>query len=127
MISFTHHIINSPKNWFNEHPILGMGFVFWVIVLGIADHAFKGISTVKDLLEQRPPKGRESWTLEWDESAKDRPFFRMVTADGPHPNHALTFSSLRHNFMALAQRVGFRDPLRIHGIRGGVANKIDCM
>lgn len=32
-----------------------MNFVFWVIVHGIADHAFKGISTVTELLAKRPP------------------------------------------------------------------------
>ena len=44
--------------------MLGNNFVFWVIVYGIADSAFKNISSVEKLLAQRPPKGRESWTLE---------------------------------------------------------------
>jgi hypothetical protein len=57
----------------------------------------------------------------------DRPFFRMVTPQGPRQDKALTFSSLRHNFTRLAQRDGFKDQLRVHGIRGGVANKIDRM
>ncbi|EKV15317.1 hypothetical protein PDIP_40770 [Penicillium digitatum Pd1] len=49
----------------------------------------------------------------------------MVTSEGPKPTKALTFSSLRHNFTSLAQRDGFKDQLRVHGIRGGIANKID--
>ncbi|KAG0153469.1 hypothetical protein PDIDSM_2121 [Penicillium digitatum] len=49
----------------------------------------------------------------------------MVTSEGPKATKALTFSSLRHNFTSLAQRDGFKDQLRVHGIRGGIANKID--
>ncbi|OJD27436.1 hypothetical protein ACJ73_01164 [Blastomyces percursus] len=49
----------------------------------------------------------------------------MVTPKGPHKTRALTFSSLHHNYGSLAQRASFRDTLRVHGIRGGVANAID--
>lgn len=105
--------------------MLGMSFVFWVIVHGVADGAFKGLATVTEVLAAKPPNGRESWTLEWNETTKDLPFFRRVTAQGPDPTKALTFSSLRHNFTTLAQRDGFKDQLRVHGIRGGIANKID--
>ncbi|GMG01327.1 unnamed protein product [Aspergillus oryzae] len=114
-----------PKNWFREHPVPGKSFVFWVIVHGIADGAFKGISTVEELLEKRPPKGRESWTLEWKEDVKELPFFRMTTSQGPKADEAWTFSSLRHHLTSLAERDGFRDRLRVHGIRGAMANKID--
>ncbi|KAA8644962.1 uncharacterized protein ATNIH1004_009173 [Aspergillus tanneri] len=103
-----------PKNWFREHPVLGMNFVFWVIVHGIADGAFKGISSVDDLLGKRPPVGRESWTLQWSESARDLPFFRMVSPKGPKADKALTFSSLHHNYTELAERDGFKDVLRVH-------------
>lgn len=51
----------------------------------------------------------------------------MVTPEGPSKDKALTFASLRHNNISLARRDGFKDPLRVHGIRGGVANKIDGM
>ncbi|KAJ5138867.1 uncharacterized protein N7515_003715 [Penicillium bovifimosum] len=105
--------------------VLGMSFVFWVIVHGVADGAFKGLATVTEVLAAKPPKGRESWTLEWDETVKNLPFFRMVDSGGPKSSKALTFSSLRHNFTSLAQRDGFKDQLRVHGIRGGIANKID--
>ncbi|CAG8330027.1 unnamed protein product [Penicillium nalgiovense] len=68
-----------PKNWFREHPVLGMSFVFWVIVYRVADGAFKGLATVTEVLAAKPPNGRESWTLEWNETIKDLPFFRRVT------------------------------------------------
>lgn len=102
-----------------------MNFVFWVIVHGIADGAFKGLSTVAEVLAVRPPKGRESYTLEWNESVKKLPFFRMVTSEGPHREKGLSFSSMHWNFTRLAQRECFKDPLRVHGIRGAVANCID--
>lgn len=114
-----------PKTWFREHPILVMNFVFWVIVHGIADRAFKGISSVEELLAQRPPEGRESWTLQWTDTAKELPFFRMVTPSGPKADKGVTFSSLRHNFTSLAQRDGFKDNLRVHGIRAELANRVD--
>ncbi|KAA8647891.1 uncharacterized protein ATNIH1004_006593 [Aspergillus tanneri] len=47
----------------------------------------------------------------------------MVTSDGPDPVRGLTFSSLHHDLTSLAQRECFRDPLRIHGIRGRVASQ----
>lgn len=113
-----------PKNWFREHPVLGMNFVLWVIVHGIADGAFKGISSIDELLSKQPPPGRESFTLQWTDRAMDLLFFRMVTPQGPKEDKGLTFSSL-HNFTSLAERDGFKDRLRVHGIRAGVANKID--
>ena len=114
-----------PKNWFREHPVLGMNFAFWVIVHGIADGAFKGISSVDELLSKRPPPGRESFTLQWTDHANELPFFRKVTSQGPEEKKGLTFSSLHHNFTSLAERDEFKDRLRVHGIRAGVANKID--
>lgn len=120
--AFTHDVSANymccrPKNWLREHPVLGMNFAFWVIVHGVADDAFKGLPTVADVLAAEPPEGRESWTLEWSDKAKDLPFFRMVTLEGPHTTRALTFSSLHHNFTSLAQRDCFKDQLRLHGIR----------
>jgi hypothetical protein len=58
---------------------------------------------------------------------KSLPFYRMVTPEGPKESKGLTFSSLHHNFTSLAERDGFKDRLRVHGIRGGVANKVDRM
>jgi hypothetical protein len=46
-----------------------------MMVHGIADDAFKGISSVDELLAQRPPDRRESWTLKWTDTAKDLLFF----------------------------------------------------
>jgi hypothetical protein len=95
------------------------------MVCGIADKAFRGIRSLDELLAKKPPKGRDSWTLEWAEHAKNLPVLRMVTVSGPHSSRALTFSSLRHHYSALAERAHFRDPLRVHGIRAGTANAID--
>lgn len=106
-------------------PRPGLSFVFWVCVQGIADGAFKGISSVDDLLDQKPPPGRESWTLKWSDAVLDAPFYRKVTPEGVVPDMAWTFSAMRHNNTGLAKREGFKDQLRIHGIRGEVANKVD--
>lgn len=62
---------DRPKNWFWEHPVLGKSFVFWVIVYGIVDGAFKGILSVDELLSKQLPPGRESFTLQWMDCAKD--------------------------------------------------------
>lgn len=69
-----------PRSWFWEHPVLGMNFVFWVIVHGIADGAFKNISSVDELLSKQPPPERQSFTLEWTDRAQALPVFRMVTS-----------------------------------------------
>ncbi|KAJ5675025.1 uncharacterized protein N7477_004959 [Penicillium maclennaniae] len=123
---FQDNIKVRPRSWFREHDILGFNFVFWVIVHGIADGAFKGISTIEELLAIRPPEGRESWTLRWRQEVQNVPFFRMVNSEGPKQDKALTFSSLRHNNTSLARRNGYKNTLRVHGIRGAVANRIDA-
>ena len=51
----------------------------------------------------------------------------MITPKGPSPDKGLTFSAMHHNNTALAERDGFKDTLRIHGIRSEVANRIDRM
>ncbi|KAG0154230.1 hypothetical protein PDIDSM_1610 [Penicillium digitatum] len=117
--------VKLPMNWFHEHPVLGLNLVFWVIVHGVADGAFKNLTSLDDVLAVRPPAHRTSFTLEWKEQCLQQPFFRMVTSNGPDPIKGLTFSSLRHHFTSLAERDGFRDKLRVHGIRGGVANRLD--
>ncbi|KAJ5741814.1 hypothetical protein N7533_011223 [Penicillium manginii] len=114
-----------PKNWLREHPALGISFVFWVIVHGVADRAFKGLTTMAEVLSMRPPNRYKSLTLEWNKSKKELLFLRMIDHDGPQGSRALTFSALRHSFSSLAQRMCFRDKLRVHRIRRGVANQID--
>ncbi|OJD24335.1 hypothetical protein ACJ73_04303 [Blastomyces percursus] len=114
-----------PRNWICEQKILGRNFVFWLMAVGLADQAFKHIRTIDKLLEVRPPRGRESLSFEWEPHMENVPVFRMVTPQGPHKTKAMTFSSLRHHLMLLAVRASFRDPFRVHGIRGGIANKVD--
>ncbi|KAL2372275.1 hypothetical protein RJZ57_003270 [Blastomyces gilchristii] len=71
---------------------VGKNFIFWLGAISIADRAFKGICTVQELLSKRPPKGRESWTLEWEDSMKNVPVLCMVTAAGPNSYRGMTFS-----------------------------------
>ena len=92
--------------------MLGMNFVFWVIVHGIADGAFKGISSVDELLLKQPPPGKESFTLQWTDHANELPFFCKVTSQGPEEKKGLTFSSLHHNFTSLAERGGRKGDLQ---------------
>ena len=101
--------------------------MFYLMAVGLADQAFKGIRTMDKLLDVRPPRGRESLSFEWEYCVKDLPVFRMVTSQGPDKTKAMTFASLRHNYSFLAKRTSFRDPLCVHGIRRGVVNKLDCM
>ncbi|KAJ5110979.1 hypothetical protein N7532_001514 [Penicillium argentinense] len=79
LYSFKKNLVNSNI----EHPALGMSFVFWVIVHGVADGAFKGLTTMAEVLSIMPPKWRESLTLEWNENKKELPFLRMINHDGP--------------------------------------------
>lgn len=53
------------------------------------------------------------------------PVLRMVHSDGPDDTAGRTFSSIHHDFTFLSQRACFRNILRIHGIRAGVANEVD--
>ncbi|KAJ5475418.1 hypothetical protein N7539_007705 [Penicillium diatomitis] len=113
------------RDWLQEHPVLALNFVFWVIVLGVADGAFRNCETLHDVLSVKPPASRDTLTLEWADHIKETPLFRMVRPEGPDSSHGLSFSSMRHHFQSLAKRDGFYDPLRVHGIRGGVVNTIN--
>lgn len=79
-----------------------------MIVHGIADHAFKGLNTFEDVLQVRPSNGRESWTLQWNESFANLPFFCMASPDGPQKK-GLTLSSFHHTLINLARRDGYKD------------------
>ena len=48
----------------------------------------------------------------------------MASSNGAHKSRALTFATLRDQIVSLGKRVGYRDIVRIHAIRAGVANKI---
>ncbi|RDL31538.1 Uncharacterized protein BP5553_09747 [Venustampulla echinocandica] len=112
------HIIITPKD-----RLLYNGF--WVLAsLAIADNAIKGFKTLDDLEKARVPDGRDSWELEWEEDARDLPILRMATAEGVHKYRALTYAALWNQIVSLGIRAGYRDSVKIHAIRAGVANKI---
>lgn len=98
--------------------------VMFFFTMAIADNAFKHFETLEKLLKARVPRGRDSWTLKWKDEALDRPVLRMVSSNGVHENRALTFASLRDQIVSLGKRAGYRDNVKIHAIRAGVANKI---
>lgn len=80
--------------------------------------------TEEQLLDARPPKGRESWQLEWEDDKLDLPIQRMATKKGVSNDRALTYAALWNQIHGLGYRVGCRDNVKIHQIRAGVANKI---
>ena len=102
-----------------------MNFVFWVIVHGITDSTFKGISLVNELLLKQPLPEKESFTLQQTDHANELPFYHKVTSQGPEKKRGLIYFLLYHNFTSLAVWDGFRDCLQVHGIRAEVANKIN--
>ena len=99
----------------------GLMFFF---ALAIADNALKGYETLDELLKARLPKERDSWELEWKENACDLPVLRMASAKGVNKTRALTYAALWNQIVSLGNRVGYRDAVKIHAIRAGVANKI---
>lgn len=94
---------------------------------GIADGAFKDISSVNNLLAKRPPVKRELWILQWSDSAKELLFFRMIILKELSPDKDLTFSAIHYNNTALAEQDGFKNVLQIYDIRSEIINRIDCM
>ena len=92
--------------------------------LAIADNAFKRYETLEDLMKARLPRGRDSWTLEWKDEALDRPVLRMASSKGVDKSKALTHAALWNQIVPLGYEIGYRDSLKIHAIRAGVANKI---
>ena len=75
-----------------EHERLQYNAVFFFFALALADHAFKGISTIEELMRVRLPDGRDSWELEWDERVLDLPILWMATYARVE-SRALTYSS----------------------------------
>jgi hypothetical protein len=92
--------------------------------LAIADNALKGFETLDALMKARLPRERDSWELEWKDEARDIPVLRMASAKGVSESKALTYAALWNQIVALGSRVGYRDAVKIHAIRAGVANKI---
>lgn len=112
------HIVMDSKDDLQHNGVM---FFF---AMAIADNAFKRYETLEDLMKARLPRGRDSWTLEWKDEALDRPVLRMASSNGAHESRALTFATLRDQIVSLGKRVGYRDIVKIHAIRAGVANKI---
>ncbi|EEH40834.2 hypothetical protein PAAG_02810 [Paracoccidioides lutzii Pb01] len=92
---------DDEKCWVTLNPDAWIEGLFWVGVIGIIDDAFRGIPAINELLGKHPPRGKESWTLQWNENVENGPFFRMVT--------------VKRTITCLAQRDGFKDHIRIHG------------
>ncbi|KFY31298.1 hypothetical protein V493_01231, partial [Pseudogymnoascus sp. VKM F-4281 (FW-2241)] len=90
----------------------------------IADNAIKGYDTLDALMKARLPEGRDSWELEWKEEARELPVLRMASPKGVEKIRALTYAALWNQVVHLGYEIGYRDPLKIHAIRAGVANKI---
>ncbi|KFY94199.1 hypothetical protein V500_03389 [Pseudogymnoascus sp. VKM F-4518 (FW-2643)] len=62
--------------------------------------------------------------LEWKEEALKLPVLRMASAKGVDQSKALTYAALWNQIVPLGYEIGYRDSLKIHAIRAGVANKI---
>jgi hypothetical protein len=92
--------------------------------LAIADKALRGFETLDDLMKARLPRDRDSWELEWKDKALELPVLRMASAKGVSESRALTYAALWNQIVSLGSRVGYRDAVKIHAIRAGVANKI---
>jgi len=97
--------------------------VMFFIALAVADGAIKGVKTVEDLKKIRIPTGKESWQLEWEDSAQDLLVFRQ----GDGQNRALSYSTLNTQLTVLSKYVGFKDALRVHTVSRQVAVDVDSM
>ncbi|KFY57135.1 hypothetical protein V496_06525 [Pseudogymnoascus sp. VKM F-4515 (FW-2607)] len=107
----------------SEHRLMYNGLMFF-FALAIADNAIKGYDTLDALMKARLPEGRDSWELEWKEEARELPVLRMASAKGVDKIRALTYAALWNQVVPLGYEIGYRDSLKIHAIRAGVANKI---
>ncbi|KAI9746641.1 MAG: hypothetical protein M1818_000355 [Claussenomyces sp. TS43310] len=107
----------------SEHRLMYNGLMFF-FALAIADNAVKGYDTLDALMKARLPEGRDSWELEWKEEARELPVLRMASAKGVDKIRALTYAALWNQVVPLGYEIGYRDSLKIHAIRAGVANKI---
>ncbi|KFZ24039.1 hypothetical protein V502_01472 [Pseudogymnoascus sp. VKM F-4520 (FW-2644)] len=107
----------------SENRLMYNGLMFF-FSLAIADNAIKGYDTLDALMKARVPEGRDSWELKWKEEARELPVLRMASAKGVDKSRALTYAALWNQVVSLGHDVGYRDALKIHAIRAGVANKI---
>jgi hypothetical protein len=107
----------------SEDRLMYNGLMFF-FALAIADNALKVYGTLDDLMKARVLDGRDSWELEWKEEARELPVLRMASAKGVDKSRALTYASLWNQIVPLGYEIGYRDSLKIHAIRAGVANKI---
>ncbi|KFZ13483.1 hypothetical protein V501_03684 [Pseudogymnoascus sp. VKM F-4519 (FW-2642)] len=107
----------------SENRLMYNGLMFF-FSMAIADNAIKGFATLDALMKAHVPEGKDSWELQWNKEALELPILRMATAKGVDKIKALTYAALWNQVVSLGHDVGYRDALKIHAIRAGVANKI---
>ena len=107
----------------SENRLIYNGLMFF-FSMAIADNAIKGFATLDALMKAHVPEGKDSWELRWNKEALELPVLRMASAKGVDKSKALTYAALWNQVVSLGHDVGYRDALKIHAIRAGVANKI---
>ncbi|OBT76035.1 hypothetical protein VF21_03576, partial [Pseudogymnoascus sp. 05NY08] len=107
----------------SENRLMHNGLMFF-FSLAIADNAIKGYDTLEALMKAHVPEGKDTWELRWKKEALELPVLRMASAKGVDASRALTYAALWNQVVSLGHDVGYRDALKIHAIRAGVANKI---
>lgn len=109
-----------------EHDSLQYNPVLSFFSIALADHAFKDIEDIHALQKVKLPEGRDSWQIEWKACVLDLPVLRMAPSE-TEDRRALSYAALWSQLVELGKRVGYRDAVKVHNIRRGVANKLDSM
>jgi hypothetical protein len=71
----------------------------------IADGAFKGYHSLKQLMAARILEGRDSWVFKWNNAVIDLPVLRMASPKGVE-SRGLTYAALWGQISELGKRVG---------------------
>ncbi|KAI9848893.1 MAG: hypothetical protein M1837_006409 [Sclerophora amabilis] len=98
--------------------------ILFFLAIALADGAFKRFDTLEKIMHASILKGRSTWTLEYKQQWLETPVLRTASS-GTLLDRPLQYSTAWDQVKQLGRRVGYKDNLRIHSFRRGVANLAD--
>ena len=99
--------------------------VFFFIALAFADHAFRGISSLNQFWEIRPPGDKKQFEFQWNDAVMDVPVFRSKGDLSIH-SPAWTTTEMYKVLNRLTNILGYeKSSITIHTLRRSFGNRID--
>ena len=105
---------------YEDAPILAFNALAFILVIGLANNAFRDHNTLEQILAIIPPEGEATIVIEWDPDKVDEPVFKG--SNGKIEKAKAFGRSLAH----VGRRAGYEQNITIHDSRREVLTKAYC-